>query len=1821
MAFSRKVRTSTLLNQLSEQTNPFIGEGLDGSYQTELDAVYGPSSSVATTDNIVADMDSVADKTEIPAEEPLKIDTPESSSGEDEQSQAELEFTPYDGPSVQDDQLSVIPRYPELYGGIRPVIRRHLRNRGFAYLVKGLPKGKTVKNEDVEASILRTDCEGNDIEPICLRNKDNKHRYGIPYRAQVQIVEAKPSYIQIIFNQDSKSYVYELDPEAEWNPVPLSFLSLRGASGSDKRILRHYGNVVPPSVLSYLSTFVTGSTQPRTCHKKLIRTFQCDWVSMALSMATFERTLTPIQIAVVKEWEMSDLHIHLKKRCKERLIQYRDESSSDDDLTPVVMTTPIKAPIPPTGTLVPVTDSPVSTVSSQLAGANFEFTMCNRGLYLSSFTDHKRSVPTQLSKMIPIPRPKIPYDGDSDRESRELPAFNHFLEDGTRPNPQCYTGMGPKVTDRNPCGPEYLESSTDDINEYYTHLNKIMQLPVNHDDWERSPNSDIDFAEGSPAYRDILDIFKRWNRHDAKSETATTFRRHQSAKKSCWTIALLVSIVKNSAVPGQSESAYYLLKHCTNSTFDLNLYLNALGVTYNVPVSNAFAALTDLDEAFESGDMAIDFRDVHREAEVRRVAKRGYATGTLKNRIAAGKTDIQTIGLRRQRPPPSVVTVLSDEDKKKKIHNVVQAVKRIHEKIDTLISQGSYAVAKYMLRSHFIGPQVYNKIVRTYDWVDNATSAMQKGDIYWAAYCKVHNLQKIYYMAGFLNRYVPAYRGSLSWVRDLTGDGDVEANPGPISMNEMKQVSEAPSLDQLANKPPQFKMVLQHWAHHRLTDCFADKGMYYGDLAILTVPHYNVQYPNENVIEEAPIPLRETQLYPRSIPMAQADGGQLCQEDIWLEFDIREQNAGGNQFPGVRQMIGPGIEARYHPAGARAYYLDLAGAIMEPQPVDENGVVDRARLWPTHYGGQFVQIRVHRRRLWGDWYPMPIDVNDPIFNVIWNHWDHYQLGPNDTIPARIIRPGEYIHTFQSGAPVLFIVRDLYPDINVPLLQDSKMTTDVYFRIDQANTVISHRPEPLLFGYKKADVEMYILNFKGLDAKEKGEWAGPNRVRLDMTSFNMKLGLNMAWWSYGYVDSIRGVSIVSQTQVSTPWITTAQREPYACVLNQSPNPLENCGGHANPVFPFTSTDGLVGKVGSISFHLSSGTVPKGKAQIWIPRAWHSRCYMSTIALVLMCLAPYPLCNLGMIFRATDSLSGQTSEVFNNWTGGLVHIPGDLELHVVWPRNSPEQIGANAAVESWQGMAVFRPYSGPESWGETIAGTEYNVGGDAKHQVPRSYNLVEFLLSWLGALEERDFRNVVNYFSDKAIYGKSWHVMFDVLSVWATRTGILTTGDRNAMVPIGVADRENFLANDEEFVKSIHMFGNPVPRIDPGAHWNIYRPRDSDGRINDTSVEGVGAVLGGFAIGQSGTANHPSMLLGLDSATWVPMSLLAFRALGTSMDLTLAYLKITPELFAHRNDRVCVNSTLTEIMSDFFPTSRNRDPSQLDLFDIILCNTTNGGALFPTDNGMNMMRTLGRPRDFSGCIFSRDLDTRYPIIVNIKYPDVYFQFVSEMPILDWAPFVTMQSGRGSRGLTDSAEHLREYFCPRKIGPALDTRNMPVSRGMRDIAIFDGISAWNNRLFLISGWCDLYEYPSGQAIEGFLPQGHLVCLFPWCDDDITHTPAGLSNWFWSNTIFTPTMLWNNRHIAVLNVDDGNRARHLRRVQKGDTSQTAYTWMMEDIKPLMLTSDPCEKMNATTARIVSRFKKEHKVDEELAGKLPAPKAIIPEQGNAEGENVLVDA
>lgn len=600
-----------------------------------------------------------------------------------------------------------------------------------------------------------------------------------------------------------------------------------------------------------------------------------------------------------------------------------------------------------------------------------------------------------------------------------------------------------------------------------------------------------------------------------------------------WAVGRLFATYHCNSQAGDREGLRFSLVSCLNRTFNIQTLNERCGIVDDIPLTNSFSELERLDADFESGEMQDMFRSVRREPQVKKLATRALAVGPNRSRHRATAVDMRE-AKKPAKPARSEAIFEGDPaEKKRRITNVTNALRRINDKYDTLQKAGNLEIAKYILRSERIGDQLGSKILRDCDWMQFENRAIEKGHIYWAAYCRFFGMKTYYCIAGHLFRHLPSAVSIGLWIRDLTRDGDVEANPGPICVRKMDEISAATKLDTLLGSKVEFKMPLQHWAHHRLTEHASSYGYHFGDLAPMTVPHYSVQAANNTIHNNVPLPLRESVLWPRELPLSEEDGGIIPR--VMVHADVRFTNdENGLPMPGERLTMVPRDPDADEEDMPR--YMDDNGEIVDP--LDDEGVWQWRRYWPEYYRGQPLEINRGHAGHVARWVPF-VPLHDRELHMVWEAYDVLVDG-DGFVRINYDEPREdEVYSLTSGCPVLFLRNDKYPNSNVDFLNDTKYTQEILAKITPGTAIFSHRPEPVIRGYRRADLESYIMNFKGFDrdGNFSTTFGAGNRMRLDMTSFNCKLGLILAWYSFNSATHYRGVDLTGQPQVVTPWIFT------------------------------------------------------------------------------------------------------------------------------------------------------------------------------------------------------------------------------------------------------------------------------------------------------------------------------------------------------------------------------------------------------------------------------------------------------------------------------------------------------------------------------------------------------------------------------------------------------------------------------------------------------------------------------------------------------------
>lgn len=159
----------------------------------------------------------------------------------------------------------------------------------------------------------------------------------------------------------------------------------------------------------------------------------------------------------------------------------------------------------------------------------------------------------------------------------------------------------------------------------------------------------------------------------------------------------------------------------------------------------------------------------------------------------------------KDRPPPGQAAprpAKSEKTAEQRAMDRANAERRIAEQLNALGDEG--------VQDRFVsrpwGPAMREIFVARLPWLNNLAEANLRGPTAFAAACifrRIPAYQAFPTLAHHIQsfRQLDAIHPYSDWVRDLCGDGDVEANPGPVVSRDMTDVSARETTDQIWRGP------------------------------------------------------------------------------------------------------------------------------------------------------------------------------------------------------------------------------------------------------------------------------------------------------------------------------------------------------------------------------------------------------------------------------------------------------------------------------------------------------------------------------------------------------------------------------------------------------------------------------------------------------------------------------------------------------------------------------------------------------------------------------------------------------------------------------------------------------------------------------------------------------------------------------------------------------------------------------------------------------------------------------------------------------------
>lgn len=200
---------------------------------------------------------------------------------------------------------------------------------------------------------------------------------------------------------------------------------------------------------------------------------------------------------------------------------------------------------------------------------------------------------------------------------------------------------------------------------------------------------------------------------------------------------------------------------------------------YTVEVRNRFEPLVEDDELtidVDAEDIAELTKDKARElfSSGRRPAK--AADANAENRRRKQRSDQDIVSVKESKIDPTKTREQRKTDGR-------AALRRIAARISSSTVQPK-DVALTIIEGG-LSPAVTRLLEEQHPWLRSPTQSMEMGKWCWLAACIHNHIDQEITLTGILSMtkctYELLYTGPTGWVRDLTADGDVENNPGPVT--------------------------------------------------------------------------------------------------------------------------------------------------------------------------------------------------------------------------------------------------------------------------------------------------------------------------------------------------------------------------------------------------------------------------------------------------------------------------------------------------------------------------------------------------------------------------------------------------------------------------------------------------------------------------------------------------------------------------------------------------------------------------------------------------------------------------------------------------------------------------------------------------------------------------------------------------------------------------------------------------------------------------------------------------------------------------------
>nr|WAK77663.1 MAG: structural protein [Totiviridae sp.] len=589
---------------------------------------------------------------------------------------------------------------------------------------------------------------------------------------------------------------------------------------------------------------------------------------------------------------------------------------------------------------------------------------------------------------------------------------------------------------------------------------------------------------------------------------------------------------------------------------------------------------------------------------------------------------------------------------------------------------------------------------------------------------------------------------------------------------------------------------------------------------------------------------------------------------------------------------------------------------------------------------------------------------------------------------------------------------------------------------------------------------------------------------------LKMGMMLSWARYGQTQASEKNVFTGQAQVHEPSNRVVAGGKVARIVNSSGIPREDCGGLTRPCFPFMGGS----QRGRIRFYSSATLVPPGEAYIVLPACFEREVNFMYAAVFIMAHLPWPWGNLSLVVDTqTEGEKEAHSQIFT-WFGATTAVPGELFLNIVL-----HQVTAVDNRSGRGGPPVLPIW--PTTGGTAVEHWPPYGPIPVNHRRGESYYISasSFAVSWAMSYGVETVRQVLANVTSCGLWNKVERWVNEG-PIWVSNhAGILTTGRaRTCFDPSGVPEpmqnepRQSLSEAVPALFRCWSAAGNRVPQIPGDAVWDDWEPA-VDWRIDLPDMVTMSFIYAGFwkfdeAMG--------SVSLAVDDRLLCAVEFIAAERLFMGWHILHARAGIPVDAFMRSEAEDDQSKGERQYFRALFGGGEGDPRAAASVVDAVLTQALRG-HLLKTADGTRMLDLMMPPRLWEPQVIGRVTGHGEKTVCPTPVTDLYvFKYLPSVP-RELAPFVVTNQELANKDYLQGEPQARPppgYYGPYIYGQAGEYDYVDY----RDVVSVAEESLWQNRLLHTTDQYVLSRYRDAEVIPDGLEPGHAPIMIVRGPDD---------------------------------------------------------------------------------------------------------------------------